>query len=78
MYFLLDTPKISPNLGKIFKSICKVLFWLFQKVLCIMYFWATISKTSTSKNTGFRYYFVDAEIFLFIHDISRTVKSKAY
>ena len=78
MYFLLDTPKISPNLGKIFKSICKVLFWPFQKVLWILYFWATISEISTFKNTGFRYSFFDAEIFLFIHDISRTVKSKAY
>ena len=30
-YFLLDTAKISSNLGKIFKCICKILFGPFRK-----------------------------------------------
>ena len=43
----------------------------FQKILLITYFWATISKTSTFKIRGFRYSFVDLEIFLiFIPRIS--------
>ena len=54
------------------------LIWPFQKILWITYFGFTISKISTFKNAGFRYSFVHAEIFLFTHYVSRTVKSKAY
>ena len=50
-------------------------------MLWIMEFWATISTKATFKNTGFHYPFVDSAFFVldfFTHNISRTVKSKAY
>ena len=67
---------ISLSFGKIFKCIWKVLFCFFRKYygLCT----SELNKISMFKNTGFRYSFIHLEIFLFIHNISRAVKSEAY
>ena len=78
MYFLLDTRKYQSKFGQDIQTHLKGLVWLFHKILWIMYFGATISKISMFKNTGFQYSFVHAEMFLFTHNISRTVKSIAY
>ena len=78
MYFLLDTVKHPSQFGQCIYMHLQDLIWPFEKILWIMYFWATISKIASFKNTGFRYSFVDSEIFLiFIHNILRTIKSKA-
>ena len=79
MYLLLDTAKHQSQFGQYIYMPLQDLIWSFGKMLWIMYFWATISKISSFKNTGFRYSFVDSEMFLKImHNILRTIKSKAY
>ena len=74
MYFLLETGKYQFQFGQDIYG----LIWPCQKIILTIYFRATISKISTFKNTGFWYTFVHSEIFLFTHDISQTVTSKAY
>ena len=92
MYFLLNTEKNRPSLGKIFKCIWKVLFGPFTKYYGL---WSSdltancqnlkiqdFTSPLLTQHLFFIFYFLFFLFFLFFdiftHNISRTLTSKAY
>ena len=92
MYFLLNTEKNRPSLGKIFKCIWKVLFGPFTKYYGL---WSSdltancqnlkiqdFTSPLLTQHLFFIFYFLFFIFFLFFdiftHNISRTLTSKAY
>ena len=89
MYFLLNTEKNRPSLGKIFKCIWKVLFGPFTKYYGL---WSSVLPLANCQHLKIQdftsplftqHFFFNFFILLFLFDIStpnfsRTVTSKAY
>ena len=89
MYFLLNTEKNRPSLGKIFKCIWKVLFGPFTKYYGL---WSSVLPLANCQQLKIQdftsplftqHFFFNFFILLFLFDIStpnfsRTVTSKAY
>ena len=77
LYFPLMPAKNQSQFGENICMNLKDLIWLFQKMLWIVGFWATISKISALEDTGFHYFFADSEVFnISTLDNSRTVTLK--
>ena len=71
-YFLLMQAKNPSQFGENIYLHLKDLIQLFQKMLWIGGFLATISKISTLEDTGFHYFFADSAVFhIFLPSISQ-------
>ena len=91
MYFLLNTEKHRPSLGKIFKCIWKVLFGHFTKYYGLWSSVLPLANCQHLKIQDFTRHFLTQHFFLVIfhfiviifldistHNFSRTITSKAY
>ena len=67
LHFMLMTARHQSQFGQNVLENLKGLIHLFQKVLWIIGFWATISKMSALENTGFRYFLTESAVFLYFY-----------
>ena len=67
LYFLLMPVKNQSQFGENIYVHLKNLIWLFQKILWIVGFWATISKISTHEDTELHYFFADSAVFWYFY-----------
>ena len=63
--FLLMTRNNQSQFGQNIKLHMEYLFQLFQKMLCIIGFSATVSKMLALENKGFRYFLMTQQFFLY-------------